>query len=177
MVLFQPPSASPPSPHLLLLVQSLSFSSTSSCIDTRFDKDCQTGNTTKQRQKKKVAFAPEVVTHVVESHKPFKKDLWYCSKEFSVIKLQATLEIGKARQSNIDIQFRPGDFRGLERLVDEDRSTHIFRSIQAVLLEQRRQQESNRHSLDENVDSIARIYQAYCIHSVNKAQRLATIKP
>jgi hypothetical protein len=129
------------------------------------------------KQGEAVSFAANADTHIVESYKPLKNDLWYSPKEFNDIKQRNTSEIKKAHISIIDIQFRPGVYRGLERLTDENRQMNMFRSIQVVLMEQDRQQcrGKSQQSLDENLIALSELYQAYCICSVQKAQRLAAM--
>jgi hypothetical protein len=58
--------------------------------------------------------------------------------------------------------------------VDENRKVNLFRSIQAVLMEQDRQQIVQREEEQQpDTQAIADLYQAYCVSSVEKALRMA----
>ncbi|KAG7338210.1 hypothetical protein IV203_025122 [Nitzschia inconspicua] len=132
-------------------------------------EDTSESNDTK-RVKKSVSFVPFVQVYEVELHPRYLKDqLWYSGYDYQNIKRRNAQEIKDVKQSGMNILFRPHHYRGLERLLDENRTHNRFRSIQAVLMEQDRQ----RLVYARDFDAMADLYHAYCISSLNKAQRLA----
>jgi hypothetical protein len=122
--------------------------------------------------KKTVSFEPYSKVWTIDSYpQDLHDDLWYSTQEYQDIRIRNAQDIQEVlhRFGGAYIQFRPSQYRGLERTLDENRKVNIFRSIQAVLMEQDRQQiEKECH-----LDAVASLYQAYGVTSVEKAQRLA----
>jgi hypothetical protein len=130
---------------------------------------------TERVQQKSVSFAPFAEVYTIESHPRFlHDDLWYSSYEYQSIKRRNAHDIQEAQLSHVNILFRPHHYRGLERTLDDNRKVNLFRSIQAVLMEQDRQQVVQQEEEQQpDTRAIADLYQAYCVSSVEKALRMA----
>jgi hypothetical protein len=123
---------------------------------------------------KNVSFQPHAKVWIVESYpQELHEGLWYSSQDYQEIKRQNAHEIQEAQRfgNAVSIKFRPSQYRGLERALDESRKIHVFRSIQAVLMEQNRQQIEQ----DNDLEALANVYQAYCVSSVENAIQLANL--
>jgi hypothetical protein len=123
-------------------------------------------------KKKIVSFQPHTKVWIVESYpQELHEGLWYSTQDYQDIKRHNAHEIQEAQLfgNAASIKFRPAQYRGLERALDENRKLNVFRSIQAVLMEQNRQQIEQ----DNDLEALANVYQACCVSSVENAIQLA----
>jgi hypothetical protein len=122
--------------------------------------------------KKTVSFEPYAKVWTVDLYpQNLHEDLWYSTQDYQDMKRRNAHDVQEAQLFGgaATILFRPSQYRGLECTLDESRKLNKFRSIQAVLMEQDRQQVEQEHDDEAG----ATLYQAYCVSSVEKAIRLA----
>jgi hypothetical protein len=126
------------------------------------------GDFKKQQQQqpnsKAVSFHPNCTIHIVESTLNLiesKQDVWYTPTDYQIIRWTNQQQLNFAKFSQLDIAFRPAQYRGLERSVDESRRPNRKRCIDCVLVNSK-----------EDVDTLAYLYHINTISSTQKAIRL-----
>lgn len=107
---------------------------------------------------------------------------WLSTHEYRDIRVCNNCTLLRAQRSRDGVEFRPGNYRGLERVLDVRRRANMCRAFNAVVDEQRRQREMELGVIrgcgcgwSDPELFLASLYGAYCVPSVQKAERLGQL--